>query len=570
MQIVAGVFVVLLSLALGVFALILTGLPWAATVAWRKSRLTILRHSLWWGLLLVSLVAIAINQFTRLGSAAAGLTLLAAIGVSGLIGGVALRRSPYSRSRPVTRSQWLLISAVTVFMVVLSLRILGPVTNYDTGLYHLGAIQYTEQFAAIPGLANIYFAYGYATAQFPLAAFLTWSPLGVEGYRALNSLIILIALIDLIVRFRQRDSSVGKYVMAAGLAVLTFTMLPLADYWVVSPTQDASVFTVTVVAGAYLSEALSRQKWVPAAATSVIISVVAVLLRPTMIAFALTLVIVVVVLAARRRATWSSQRLGTAVAVTALVSVAAMLLSAARDYMLSGWWQYPLSMFPFDVPWRAPDPTQARLATLGAARDPANLWEAAESWSWLSAWGSRAMSSWELYAFGALIIAAVVSVVLFRPPRMLIAAMAPSAVATVFWFTLTPPSFRFAWGPLFTAATIAVGWSLWSRTRSSRTMARDAALGVSLVLGLTVVATLAFRIDVTSISETRVARGIPITFAVTPITRTEVVEVTLPSGLNALRPADGDQCWAAFPVCSPQLPETLRLRGQGLQSGFLP
>jgi len=531
--------------------------------------LTILRHSLWWGLLLVSLVAIAVNQFTRLGSVAAGLTLLAFVIVSGLIGGVALRRSPSSRSRRVTRSQWLLIAAIAAFMVVLSLRVLGPATNYDTGLYHLGAIQYAEQFAAIPGLANIYFAYGYATSQFPLAAFLTWSPLGVEGYRALNSLIILIALFDLIVRFRQRDSSAGKYVLAAGLAVLTFTMLPLADYWVVSPTQDASVFTVTVVAGAYLSEALSRRKWVPAAATSVVISVIAVLLRPTMIAFALTLVIVVVVLAVRRRATGSSQRLGAAVAVTALISVAAMLLSAARDYILSGWWQYPLSMFPFDVPWRAPDPTQARLATLGAARDPANLWEAAESWSWLSAWGSRAMSSWELYAFGALAIAAFIGVVLFRPPRVLLAAIAPSAVATVFWFTLTPPSFRFAWGPLFTVATIAVGWSLWSRARSSKTMARDAAIGVSLVLGITVAATLVFRMDVSSVSEPRVARGLPIAFAVTPITRAEVVEVTLSSGLTALRPADGDQCWAAFPVCSPQLPERLRLRGDGLQSGFL-
>lgn len=569
MQIVAGVFVVSLSLALGALALILMGLPWAAAVAWRRSRMTILRHSLWWGLLVLSLVAIGVNQFTRLGSGAAGLTLLAMVVVSGFVGFLALRHSPSSRPGPVTRSQWLLIAAIGVFMAVLSVRILGPVTNYDTGLYHLGAIQYAEQFAAIPGLANTYFAYGYATAQFPLAASSSWSPLGAEGYRALNSLIILIAFIDLIVRFRQRDSSAGKYVLAAGLAVIGFTMLPLADYWVVSPTQDASVFTVTVVAGAYLSEALSRRRWVPAAATAVILSLVAVLLRPTMVAFASTLVIVVVVLAARRRASWSTQRLGMAVVVTTLMSVVALVLSAARDYILSGWWQYPLSMFPFAVPWRAPDPTPARLATLGAARDPANLWEAAESWSWLSAWGSRAMSSWELYAFGLLVIAALIGVVLFRPPRVLLAATAPSAVATVFWFTLTPPSFRFAWGPLFTVATIAVGWSLWSRARSSKTVARDAALGVSLVLGLTVIATVAFRIDVTSISESRDARGIPITYAVTPLTVTDITELTLPSGLPVLVPTDGDQCWAAFPLCSPQLPETLRLRGKDLQSGLL-
>ena len=570
MQIVAGVLVVLVSLALGVAALALMGLPWAAVAARNNSRATVLRHSLWWGFLVACILAITVNHFTGLGRPIAGATLLGTVVFSGLLGLRALRRAKPARIRPNTKSTWLLITTVTLFTTVLAVRVLGPVTNYDTGLYHLGAIQYAEQFAAIPGLANVYFAYGYATPQFPLAALMTWSPLGTEGFRVLNSLILLIALIDLVIRFVQREKSAGKYVLSVGLSVVAFTMLPLADYWVVSPTQDASVFTLIVVAGAYLSEALSSKRWVPPAATSVAICVSAVLLRPTMIAFAATTAIVVIALTLRRRHSWGRQHLGSALAVTITISIAVIVVPAVRDYTLSGWWQYPLSSFPFNVVWRAPDPTEARMATLGAARDPANVWQAAESWSWLPAWWSRAVSAWEVYAFTVLVVIALVCVVLFRPPRIALAAMAPSFVATVFWFTLTPPSFRFAWGPLFTGATIAAGWSLWTRSTARSTTARDATLGVSLVLAATVALSIMFRIDGSSMSETRLARGIPINYAVAPITTTEITEVILPSGLPALTPTEGDQCWMAFPLCSPQLPTTLRLKGEDLRSGLLP
>jgi hypothetical protein len=289
-----------------------------------------------------------------------------------------------------------------------------------------------------------------------------------------------------------------------------------------------------------------------------------------MIAFAATVSVVVSALALRRRTSVSSKHLGPALALTITISILALVVSMVRDYVLSGWWQYPLSAVPFDVAWRAPDPTQARLATLGAARDPANLWQAAESWTWLPAWWSRAVSSWELYAFAVLAVMGFVSVVLFRPPRILLVAVLPSLLATAFWFTLTPPSFRFAWGPLFTVATIAVGWSLWTRSKSRNTTSRETALALSLALGTALVLTVVFRLDVSSISEAHIARGIPITYAVTPITTTEIAEVTLPSGLPALMPTQGDQCWTAFPLCSPQLPETLRLRGEDLQSGLLP
>ena len=59
--------------------------------------------------------------------------------------------------------------ALAAAVVYLAVAALGPVTNYDSGLYHLGAIRYAADFATIPGLANLYFPFGYGNAEFPLA-----------------------------------------------------------------------------------------------------------------------------------------------------------------------------------------------------------------------------------------------------------------------------------------------------------------------------------------------------------------------------------------------------------------
>jgi len=568
---ITGALLALTTFIGGLLVSIALGLPWAAAITGSRSTTILVRHALWWGFLIAGMAAVAINQFAALSSPPAGAALGLLIVGSVSIGVLLLRRRNVVWGvESVSGPTRLYLVALVAVAALLAVRVIGPVTNYDTGLYHLGAIRYAADYAVIPGLANTFFAYGYATTEFPLSALLSWSPLGSDGYRTLNSILILMMGLDLALRFLQREKSAGRYVLAVGSAVVLFTMLPLADYWVISPTQDASALVLVVMASAYLSEALSRRAWVPAAATAIAIAVAAILIRSTMLAFAGTLALVVVTLAIRRRRQVEPGALRRAAMLSASLTVLALSLAAGRDYFLSGWWQYPLSVLPFDVEWRAPDATAERLATLGAARDPANLWEAAQSWTWLGAWWTRALTAWEFYAVISLVLAGVIAVVVAKPPRAVFLALAPSVVASVFWFVLTPPSFRFAWGPLFTIGTVAIGWSTWQASKRYRSINHATVLGVSAVALLAVTITAAIRIDYGAPTQLREARGLPISYSVTPVVEVDAVDVRLPSGLVALVPTDGDQCWARFPLCTPQLRESLRYRGLTLQEGLLP
>ena len=569
MNTISGVGIALASLLVFVAVVMALGLPWALAIARHATRGTVLRHALWWGLAVLSILALIINQFTSLGSTTALIVIAAATITSGILGGIGMRTRTRNRT-PMTIPDAVLGLGLIVVVLTLSLRVLGPVTNYDTGLYHLGAIAYAEQFAAIPGLANIYFAYGYATSQFPLAAVMSWTPLGSEGFRALNAGILILAFADLWIRIRSKRLNAGTTVLAAGLSIVVFTMLPLADYWVISPTQDASVFILTVVAGAYLSEALSRKQWIPPAATALILAGSAVLIRTTMLAFFIATCVAVLILALRKSKESNQCEWRLPLVLTIVLGSAGFIASGARDYILSGWLMYPLSILPFSVDWRAPDPTPARMATLGAARDPENLWMAADSWSWIPHWFANALRAWELWALVLLLIAVLVAVIWRRPSRALALALLPSAGAAVFWFVFTPPSFRFAWGPLFTLGTVTLGWVAWQGIRSNGKRLAWLKVAVAAVFLPMAMVTLALRIDFAAPTETITARWLPITFAVAPITTVEIAAVELPSGLPALVPTTGDQCWDAFPVCSPQLPPTLALRGETLQEGLLP
>ena len=58
-------------------------------------------------------------------------------------------------------------------------------------------------------------------------------------------------------------------------------------------------------------------------------------------------------------------------------------------------------------------------------------------------------------------------------------------------------------------------------------------------------------------------------YAVAPVEVATVVEYPLASGLLVLDP-QGGSCWASFPLCSPMVNGTVRLRGESLQDGLLP
>ena len=565
--------------------LIATGL--LPVVALSRGRLDggSIRAALWWGLLTLTIALILVSLALPLRSAAAAAIVLSVVVVVGGIGAVVVRRRGFAWTSVRRSWWWALGAALGLATIFLAASALGPVTNYDTGLYHLGAIGYAGDYATIAGLANLYFPLGYANAEFPLAAFLGNGPWDGVGYRLLNGLLLGLVALDLLVRARERRLTAGFFVLAVGVAAAWVPMVALADYWVTSPTSDSAVLALTLASTAYLVDAVSSdRRWWRDAGTSVAAATLAVMLRPTMVVFAVALVAVLVVSAWHRRNRVKEHRSMLAPVVVGGAVVLAGIATSVRDYVLSGWLQFPLSVHAFDVGWLAADPTDVRLATLGNARDPLDLWAAATGWGWVGAWLRRLPEQWELFEVFALALAAIVLTVLAARSRTglrtraMLLAMVPSLVAVGFWWLATPPAFRFIWGPLFTALTIPAGWALWrlatnrSASRASRrswqwlTVA-GVAFPVVLVTAFSAVA----RFDAATITEGRTwTLGVRIPYAVTPITHAEVSEQQLPSGLRILVPTQSDQCWDAYPLCSPMAPSTLSLRGSTIGEGFLP
>jgi hypothetical protein len=586
-----GALLALLTWATAIAAITLVGLA-LASLSSPIAQIETVRRSLWWGLGAAIAVILAASLVTPLRGVLAAWAMALTIAVASA---VAYLRWRSTRGRSTARTfmsrptsiGWALLAVMGAATIYLAFAALGPVTNYDSGLYHLGAIKYAGDFVTIPGLANLYFPFGYNASLFPAAAFLGNGPWDGQGFRLANGLVLVLVMTDLALRMVGGRRTIGTRVLMVGVPVILIPMVALSDYWVTSPTTDSSVFALIILAVAYLCDALwSRHNLLRDGLVAFVVAVLLVSLRPLMAVFLLAAVSVLI-------ATWWHYKKNSTITApvpkaalfaAGLLAVALGALQSARDYLLSGWLQYPLSVVAFDVPWRAPDPVWNRTPTLGAARDPLDLWAAAEGYQWIPAWINRLSSQWETYYLLALALAAVIAWTLVRRSketrtRLMLVSLIPVFVTLVAWFLFSPPSFRFAWGLVFAVPVVAIAWAMQAADSGVQSPNRHvmkltplvmtgAITAVVFVVGYSAVA----RLDLGSMTQqvTWTAGPIEIPIEVTPITEAPVSERKLPSGLIVLVPAKTDQCWDAYPLCTAQLDETVGQRGSSLRDGFSP
>lgn len=587
-----------LVLALGLLpAALTTGAPRSMDGRWSP----ILRSALWWGLLaLVGAVLTLAALRVGLASPAAAWSVGGLVLALGGAGWWVLRRrfNPKDR-RPAqearaggSRPSWVtlgLLAALGLATVYLALKALGPLTHYDAGLYHLSAIAYAADFGSIPGLANLHRPLGYANALFPLGALFGNGPWDGIGYRLLNGFVLVLAMLELGLRLGpggSRRRSWGTWVLLIGLGATLPALIAMADFWVTSPNPDTTMLALTLVACAYLADYVGSRRN-RSLNGSVVLALIIVMLaiRPTAAFFAITALAVVIVVQVRRH---SGLTRGAWV-VSTVVALVVGALVVARDAVLSGWIGYPLSLLHLNVPWLAEDPTALRDSTLAAARNPytTDSWHTAHSWDWIGAWIARLPSQWEPYLLLALIVIAAITWFVarrtlaghrIRPTmRQLLVVMVPSVVAIIAWFTISPPSFRFAWGPIFSAPVIVISAMLARIDRAQRNTSTpmvhrlpDIVIAVAAIgiIGVTVFS-LGFRSQVDAITEPQTWRlgPVAIDYAIAPLPAVPTHEVTLGSGLVIRAPDTGEQCWDIHPLCTPLVGD-IEQRGASIADGF--
>lgn len=551
--------------------------------------LGVIRRGIWWGLAISILVILTLGLWTPLSSISAALVFFVLV-VAAAIGIFVQRPLIRIHLKRPGLLQWTIVIGVTVPIVYLAFAALGPVTNYDSGLYHLGAIKYASEYSTISGLANLYFPFGYNTSQYPLAAFLGNGPWGPEGYRLLNGLIVALFATDLTVRLLatrgdMKKMSTGSWVLMISAPVILIPLVALADYWVTSPSSDAPVMILTLVAVAYLADGISKTRnRTPNLAVAFVTSVILVSLRPTSAVFLVSLTAVIFFVLIRFRHQISTVRTLFPFVIAGGIGLLVLLIQTIRDYFLSGWFQFPLSIFSFNTPWTAIDPVWNRTATLGNARNPADIWGSVDGFNWVPAWANRLPSQWESYLILVLALGVIftVAIALYSrvamPLRLIALALFPSLMSTMAWFFISPPAFRFGWGSVFSLFVIPLGFLLQRLTKQSPPravirVAPRAILTLSIVGILTVTAFSAtMRLPQLLDPEPASFSLGPLTleYQATPVKITPVVTKTLTSGLGVTQPTESDQCWDNYPLCTPIISDSVRLQREGIQQGFLP
>ena len=588
---ITGIFLVALSWLVFLAAISLLGYPFAHLLNKKQSGVTIFRDSIWLGLLIAIIAILIMGIFLPLRSATA-LAVFALLVMTAASSTLLIRRKRPRIKRVslnLTTSNLLLFAALTIALVYLAAAAIGPVTNYDSGLYHLGAIKYAGEYAAIPGLANLYFPFGYNTSLYPVGAFLGNGPWNGNGFRLANGFLILLLVTDLasrLIKGKEKGSklSTGTYFLLIATPLTLVPLVSLSDYWVTSPSSDAAVLVITLISVAYLLDTLtSKNMAISNASVSFVAAVIAFSLRPTMAVF---LIVLTFVLLYRLVRVGSLRRVQ--LVIPAGLGMLLLVTQSTRDYFLSGWLQYPLSLFSFNVPWLAVDPADNRAATLGNARNPLDIWGSVDGFTWVGPYLSRLPSQWETYFVAVLALIAIVllaTVKLLRRKllwRTVILAEIPIIGAVITWFFFSPPTFRFGWGPVFCLFFILIAFSVKSLYETAvppNNLGKLISLkklllvpALSLMLILVVGFNIVFRFQADTISQisTWSLGPFAISYKLAPVVDAPTTEVTVSSGLTLTSPTLSDQCWDNYPLCTPSVLPTISLRGENLQEGLLP
>ncbi len=458
---------------------ILMGSPAGILARHRVGTLGALRVALWIGTATMTAVLLVANLFIPLGGIPAvevvGLVMAAMV-----IGSAAMlvRQARSWARKPLDllrRPAWWAMAAIAALALLLILfagSVGGPVTNYDSGLYHLNAIQFSAGYPTIPGLANMQDRFGTNVSAFELAAFMTNSPWGAEAFRLLVGLFVTLFCVDTALRLIERRASArtapGLFVMLLAFGLFGPFLLANADYWVTSPSPDTIAMLVTIVSGAYLVDAVRYRNGIWGTVALVMAVLAATVRTQLWLMAALTAVALAASWWLAGRAEHRSRgRLRLLTWLGLALSTVLLVAMLARDAVISGWLLYPASLLPLPVSWRAADPTVAADWVQSWARDPSSTPDQTlGNWGWLPEWAGRTLDDWSVRGSMALLALVLVVVLVARRPVIADGAatrppltprfvgpwdvalvMLPCVGTVLAWFILAPDP-RFAWGAI--------------------------------------------------------------------------------------------------------------------------
>ena len=578
---------------------------WALVLAWsvlvggfagvlagrRVGALAGIRVAMWFGFAVIVLSLLVTNLFVPLvGGTAIGVMVIVTLLAVGALVVVWRRGGGGSAERSLGFAWWTLVpmAALALTLLFIAHSFAGPLTNYDSGVYHLQAIQFAAEYPTIPGLANFQDRLGTNISSFSVAAFLANLPWGIEAFRLLVGLFVSLFSADVVLRLLDRRATGRRQ---AGTIALLLSMLVAGPFlfgdpthWVTSPTPDTISMLLTLVAGAYFVDAFvlpaDGRTW---AATAAVVAALAASVRTQLWVFAAFVVLGLLIRwwlgrRGRRDAFYGSPGL---VWLAAAGVAALVVVQMVRDVILSGWLLFPASVVPLPVDWRVPDPAESRIWITSWARDPNGTPESTTgNWDWVGSWIGRSVDDWAVRgAIGMLALFVLVLLLrrsLQRPEPHVAAVhglnwlllLLPVAATAAVWFVAAPDP-RFIWGVIALAGIIPAAVAL-SEVDADVVVPLVAGFAAAALLPAAVVGVANIRGMVAEGAELRTYSFGPLAVAayVNPVPSNPLKEFTVGTGQVLVSPVDTETCWLAFPQCRPYPDPLLEFRGDRVEDGF--
>ncbi len=471
----------------------------------------------------------------------------------GIAGGLAKNPSFYA-----LRFQTSTLVMLSVFALWATMASLHQPPQFDFGLYHLPTVRWAQAYAAVPGLANLYWALGQSSSFFVLtAAFdnsrMTW----VQSYHIMGGLFVLALAFEgcvALARLRETSQFTHSDVFRAFGLVVAAT---LVGNWLPTLSPDVAVSVVGYVAASRLAALLlDRPPASTMGATRALLCLAGLgmtLKLTSAVYFAIVAIVSLVSIPAALRT------LRNLAPIVALIAASGGVWCASSA-LLSGYPFYPAMFLSFRTAWAVPEAIVRghAIATLWHTRGagvPMNHW--VPHWLKDVVWTAGKFQVVVPLGLGAIALTAMVTRGRIQFRREAILFMMPAIVGGLVW-ALAAPEPRFA-GAIFWHLGIAV---------IVLTLSDAAILGAATARAVTASA-VTFLIALYLVAGTRSLSALPPWAHASVPSLPQLTRVTTKMGLVVYKPSDG-QCLDAPLPCSPDPEPTLALRRSGdLGSGFV-
>ena len=452
---------------------------------------------------------------------------------------------------------------VILFAIWLSNQVMRENNLYDSGLYHLGMIQWISTYPIVPGLGNLHGRFAFNNSFFLYLSFLDtghWKHFSAHLGNGLLLLILSFYLCLSFFKIFQDRITKGGFIF---ILLLTYPILYRCTDICATTSTDLPIFIFTIIIAYYLFQIIFNKKDDNLLQFHVFmvifLSLICVTIKLSFIAFGFTASLISAIICIRkmliRKDLNQLKKMTVLIFASTLITIFPWMI---RGIYLSGYLVYPSTFGAFDVEWQI---SHDKVVKEGQwvkswARQPRIDPDIVlVDWQWLKPWSKRMMK--KAYVMTTIFLIVIGFILTFskstcRKERLLYFLwFLPGIVSLIFWF-FTAPDPRFAMGSFWVLAAGALTSSIKCWEFDNKTQFAKTVVTISTLIIIRAIIMGDFNSDIT------------------PGKTAQVKNYETKFGLVVSIPIEGDQCWDSPIPCTYAPDPLLKLRVNGhIEKGFM-